>query len=831
MPASTCDPVNAALRHALSSDRGSCNNSDLDSRLIVSAKSVLNSHIDFEQSETYKSTVLDNLKSKYIVLGSPNSTKATQQMTPEANNKDEEILSDPKHVLFPLEAVQLGWKESGWHTGVGMQNTGNTCYLNSTLQALFHVPALINWLVSDREHRNNCETCMVCAVAKTLLSSQSQSQQPIRPWLITSKLRLVCRHLVPGRQEDAHEFLRYLVEAMERAYIQRFSNLDNLDPRSKETTPLNQILGGYLRSAVRCLQCGHVSTTVQHFQDLLLDIRKAGTLDDALTSYFACERLDDLAYRCESCRRKVAAVKQFSLERAPFVLCIQLKRFAGAGGKITKHISFRQRLELTRFSHRKPATPLVYKLVALVTHMGMSANCGHYTAIGLTPSGSYYEFDDCSVRSVSQQIVLNTNAYIMFYELEQDSSQQSSSDKINGKITIKNKSPSTSSSSSCSSSIQNNCHQPSTPQPSPTTSSLKSSIIPSLTFKTNLIPTPIRNKNILENGKTDSNYNLLKTFNQQSSSSEASNSKLNNGSSVMNGTSSKLNGISSINRNSNSRMESISSSTSNVTDHNKNVVNDISRLLDSPERTIKENTLLTPVKSLNSNGQNGENKHDISSPKRNEINGKNGIKSVAPIINGTANRRLVPYDSDGGSTSDSEDAPSGKWLISIRPESRAPSLNGDTGWRNKGKISSTIETNGSSCTNNTVSQLMHMSHSGYGTSVVTWNGDRSELDKEVASERREQFKRHRTDVDEMDRGRAKKRRQNSSVPRSNPGYNPFQEYQQSNRRWQNGSNNALQFRTKHLKFDSNPSNFYNGGTKERYRRRFFSNTKHNRFHR
>lgn len=150
--------------------------------------------------------------------------------------------------------------------------------------------------------------------------------------MISSKLRTVCRHLVPGQQEDAHEFLRYLVEAMERAYIQRF-RIENLDARSKETTPLNQIFGGYLRSAVRCLQCGYVSTTVQHFQDLLLDIRKVSTLDDALTSFFASERLDDLAYKCESCHRKVSAVKQFSLERAPSVLCIQLKRFAGTSGK------------------------------------------------------------------------------------------------------------------------------------------------------------------------------------------------------------------------------------------------------------------------------------------------------------------------------------------------------------------------------------------------------------------------------------------------------------------------------------------------------------------
>lgn len=60
--------------------------------------------------------------------------------------------------------------------------------------------------------------------------------------------------------------IRYLVEAMEKCYLSRFVTSDKLDQYSKETTPLNQILGGYLRSTVRCLACHHLSTTYQHFQ-------------------------------------------------------------------------------------------------------------------------------------------------------------------------------------------------------------------------------------------------------------------------------------------------------------------------------------------------------------------------------------------------------------------------------------------------------------------------------------------------------------------------------------------------------------------------------------
>lgn len=112
------------------------------------------------------------------------------------------------------------------------------------------------------------------------------------------------------------------------------------------------------------------------------------------------------------------ATKQFSLERAPMVLCIQLKRFSVSNNKITKHVAFRQRLDLTKYARHRPNIPLIYRLVALVTHMGPTVGCGHYTAVAQAPCGNFYQFDDSMVRPISHQAVFNTNAYIMLYELE-----------------------------------------------------------------------------------------------------------------------------------------------------------------------------------------------------------------------------------------------------------------------------------------------------------------------------------------------------------------------------------------------------------------------------
>lgn len=205
--------------------------------------------------------------------------------------------------------------------------------------------------------------------------------------------------MVLGQQEDAHEFLRYLLEGMEKAYLSRHK-ATKLDNYSKETTPINQIFGGYLRTEVKCLQCKHVSTTFQHFQDLLVDIRKASSLDEALANYFSQEQLDN-DFKCEACKRRVPATKQFSLERPPKVLCVQLKRFSVLGGKIQRQITFKNNIDMGPYQWNEGGSPkkkLTYKLTSMVTHMGSSVNCGHYTAVAQVSSGKYYNFDDSCVR-------------------------------------------------------------------------------------------------------------------------------------------------------------------------------------------------------------------------------------------------------------------------------------------------------------------------------------------------------------------------------------------------------------------------------------------------
>uniref|UniRef100_A0A1B0CTF7 Ubiquitin carboxyl-terminal hydrolase n=1 Tax=Lutzomyia longipalpis TaxID=7200 RepID=A0A1B0CTF7_LUTLO len=843
-----CDIVSAALRESLSSAKAAERaDRNLQTQLVSTTKRIFLTKIEYEDVDSTHSTC-DALKSKYIVFkptsGIISGTTAedkmpgvsaagscsTQNGTTAVNgssSKDAQLPA-PKRVLFSRDSVQVGWRASGrkWQVGAGLINMGNTCYLNSTLQALFHVPAIANWLMADDAHRESCEDsgggqggCINCAMARTLISSQT-NQSPIKPWLIHSKLRLVCKHFFPGRQEDAHEFLRYLVEAMEKAYLARVKNSRDLDQYSKETTPLNQILGGYLRSTVRCLACGHVSTTFQHFEDLLLDIRKANTVEEALGGYFARERLEDMGYKCEACKKKTSATKQFSLERAPVALCIQLKRFSMAGTKLNKHVAIRSKLDLTPYaSGRASGAPLVYRLVAMVTHLGASQNCGHYTAIGLTETGNYYHFDDSTVRPISVQNVLQTNAYIIFYELEDGApakahqppppstaTSASAREELRSNGEMSN-GITTNGAKDTSSPMRHIEHQPETKSP----------------FIGPLLPAEEKTpeKKVTLNG--DANQKI--TFSITPPSSRAA----------------------VLQAQSTSPVARPISSSKLVTVAKKMTFNGSSNgVAAAPKR-------FTPLILTNKSNNSADKGAEGKSVEQAMIPPAAKKMKLPPSLQPKP-KSLVPYESDDESNPSENDepvilkTPTGVWQVTpmddpnvVKNSIPTSSSNGAAAAATparKAALPAPENGGGNEIIRNTatVNHLLKTGgHRGYGASnVYSWNGQKTSLDREVQEDKKEERKReleHQMENGDMDRGRTKKVKVHHPPGKDNPGYNPFQEYQMRNWTWLNNGRQGYQGHIYRQKSYSN--NHYNnyrgqgggggGGFRGRHRGVFNSN--------
>lgn len=390
---------------------------DLNHELSSSVKKVLLQRIVFKEAKIPDTGHITNHKHKPLNERYRDHVVNTLRQTSKKGSQNNDILKAPV-VLFSPDKLELEWKEIR-RIGPGLANLGNTCFLNSVLQVLTYTPPLVNYLLSGY-HKSKCRGvgfCMQCElvghVNKVRVNNQSGS---IRPMSIIQKLNCIGKNFHFGRQEDAHEFLRYVVEGIQKS---DYADKPKMDKLSKETTVANAIFGGFFRSQVKCLQCHYESNTFDPMMDLNIDIKDCTSLLQGLHRTVRPDRLDgENKYFCEKCRTKRIAQKRGNIHKEPNVLTLQLKRFDFTrmfGGKICKEVSFPEELNIRPFMSVNQGEPIIYKLYGVLVHSGFSCNSGHYYCYVKAPNGTWYEMNDNRVTQVGLKTVLQAQAYILFY--------------------------------------------------------------------------------------------------------------------------------------------------------------------------------------------------------------------------------------------------------------------------------------------------------------------------------------------------------------------------------------------------------------------------------
>ncbi|KAG9018193.1 hypothetical protein FRB90_011891 [Tulasnella sp. 427] len=288
---------------------------------------------------------------------------------------------------------------------------------SSVLQSLLYTRPLLHVL---RNH-SNCTIpgyCIVCELKKVVEDNFfSGLRRPFNPKNITQKLPLIAKGMRIGRQEDAHEFLRYLVDACQKVCLQKYPEKER--PQHAETTFVFNVFGGKTRSRVTCKRCGHNSDTFETCLDLSLDLSLGvTTVEEALAAYVKPERLGgkgDDRYKCEKCKIPVDAEKQFTIEAAPQVLTVHLKRFTGTGRKIGRPIGYPTSLDLSPYVS-EGVEPMMYSLYGIIAHSGSGPHSGHYFAHIKSPNDRWHEMNDEDVSPGTVSPPLNMReAYILFY--------------------------------------------------------------------------------------------------------------------------------------------------------------------------------------------------------------------------------------------------------------------------------------------------------------------------------------------------------------------------------------------------------------------------------
>uniref|UniRef100_A0A453K4A5 ubiquitinyl hydrolase 1 n=1 Tax=Aegilops tauschii subsp. strangulata TaxID=200361 RepID=A0A453K4A5_AEGTS len=280
-------------------------------------------------------------------------------------------------------------KETGY---VGLKNQGATCYMNSLLQTLYHIPYFRKAVYHMPTTENDMPSGSIPLALQSLFYKLQYSDNSV-----------ATKELTKSFGWDTYDsFMQHDVQELNRVLCEKLE--DKMKGTVVEGT-IEQLFEGHHINYIECINVDYKSNRKESFYDLQLDVKGCRDVYASFDKYVEVERLEgDNKYQAEQHGLQDARKGVLFLDFPP-VLQLQLKRFEydymrDTMVKINDRYEFPLQLDLDK-DDGKYLTPdadrsirNLYTLHSVLVHSG-GVHGGHYYAfIRPTLSDQWYKFDD-----------------------------------------------------------------------------------------------------------------------------------------------------------------------------------------------------------------------------------------------------------------------------------------------------------------------------------------------------------------------------------------------------------------------------------------------------
>ncbi|KHN95134.1 ubiquitin carboxyl-terminal hydrolase [Metarhizium album ARSEF 1941] len=267
------------------------------------------STLQHHELTTDQTLVLDEAIGNAFVSNYTGRIKAADKSAPSrlvASTISSKTSSNRSSPVFdgPMTRGRVQKKRSGRSIGaVGLQNLGNTCYMNSALQCVRSVEELTKYFLTDSYfteiNKTNVlgfEGRVAIVFANLLREIYEKDRGSVSPRDFKSTVGR-CRPTFSGwSQQDSQEFLGFLLDALQedlsrienKPYIEKPDSTDDMinNPEAikemadkvwditcrRDDSVIADLFTGLYQSTLKCPECGKISITFDPFNNLTLPL-------------------------------------------------------------------------------------------------------------------------------------------------------------------------------------------------------------------------------------------------------------------------------------------------------------------------------------------------------------------------------------------------------------------------------------------------------------------------------------------------------------------------------------------------------------------------------